>query len=445
MSTQAQNIEDPVQRYRALIDQALPEQQPEWLAQHRARATAHFVASGFPGRKQEAWRYTSLERLQTTAFEVPVNQAAELDPGQVTPLYATTEPAARLVFADGHFIPALSHRDGLDKRITLGSLQDMLDAAPDQLEDQLREPVNGDIFAALNTAMLHDGLYLNIPAGVALEAPVELLYLTTADDSNRILSPRNVIVINEGASATLVEQYASLGDTTHFTNNLSDIQLAPSARLTHVRLQDESRQAFHKGAVNVAQATGSHYQGLGISLGSSWSRCDYHVDFAEPDDADCELNGLYLAGDGQLNDFHLDIQHRNPGCHSNTYFKGILYGKSRGVFDGLIHVGRGAAGTDAHLRNDNLLLSDQAEIDTKPQLEIFNDDVQCSHGTTVGQIEDEQLFYLRSRGIDAPRARQILCEGFAYDILKHCPLPDTVEYLSTRVREQLSALPTTTA
>jgi Fe-S cluster assembly protein SufD len=193
---------------------------------------------------------------------------------------------------------------------------------------------------------------------------------------------------------------------------------------------------FHKSKLNIRQAGNSRYAGIAVNLGASWARTDYKVRL-EDEQASCRLNGLYLTTDQQLSDFHLDIDHAVPGCHSDEHFKGILLGTSRAVFDGRVRVAPDAQKTEAHLKNDNLLLSRNAEIDTKPLLEIFADDVQCSHGTTVGQLDDEQLFYLRSRGIDEQRARSMLCHGFAREVLADCSVPGFLDYVSNLIQTRI--------
>jgi len=246
------------------------------------------------------------------------------------------------------------------------------------------------------------------------------------------------VSLSAGASATIVERYASIGSSEYFTNALSEISLGGDARLEHLRVQEESGAAYHLGGVRVVQEKDSRYAGVAVALGGAWSRCEHHVDFAGPG-ASFELDGLYLAGDGQYVDHHLDIRHGVPGCRSRETFKGLLHGAGRGVFDGRIVVEKQAQKTDAALNNANLLLSRNAEVDTKPQLEIYADDVKCSHGAAVGQIQPGELFYLRSRGIPEVQARQMLCLGFAQEVLDACGLPALRSRLEAAVARQIGS------
>jgi Fe-S cluster assembly protein SufD len=235
-------------------------------------------------------------------------------------------------------------------------------------------------------------------------------------DEPRVSQPRHVISLEARADARLIERYVSLGNSLYCTNSVTEIAVGDDATLHHSRVQMESTNAFHITGVYLDQGKASRYHGVNLGLGGAWARTDLVARFSG-EEARCDIKGLYMAGDGQVMDHHLDVDHGIPDCASREDFKGILYGKGRAVFDGRIHVAVDAQKTDAHLSNKNLLLSRNAEVDTKPQLEIFADDVKCSHGTTVGQIEPEMLFYLRSRGISAPIARRMLCLGFAAEII----------------------------
>jgi Fe-S cluster assembly protein SufD len=236
----------------------------------------------------------------------------------------------------------------------------------------------------------------------------------------------------------LVERYVSLGDSSYFTNLAVDIHLGEGAVLRHHYVQEESPSAYHMRSQRLTQSADSAYEGLGCAIGAGWSRADWRVDFAGSG-ASCALRGLYVVGDRQLADNHLDMHHRVPRCTSQEDFRGVLNGRGRAVFDGRIVVHQDAQQTDARLRNDNLMLSRDAEVDTKPQLEIFADDVACSHGTTVGQIEPEQLFYLRSRGIPEAQAKRMICLGFAQSVLEGVSIPALVNHLGKVVGERLAS------
>jgi Fe-S cluster assembly protein SufD len=437
---------EPVERYRELLDSAagaLPGRRLDWLAGRRALAVKQFMESGFPTRKDEAWRYTSLDRLMDQDWTVPHAAFTALTDLDVEEFMLDGNAAARLVFANGRCVAALSDTGRLDDGIRVDSLRRVLEEEPDQIAKWLgtAAAAEGSAFAALNTALIDDGACVRIAAGTRLSRPIEVLYLAIGQDESPVFSPRNLIVLGEGAEATLVEHYAGLGGASpSFTNSLTEVILGRHARLEHARLQDEGPAARHLGQIHLRQGESSRYQGYAVSLGGLWSRTEYHNRLTQTQ-AHCELDGLYVAGDRQLNDVHLDITHAVAACTSRERFKGILSGRGRAVFDGLIRVEVDAQKTDAQLVNDNLLLSRDAEIDTKPQLEIYADDVKCSHGTTVGQLEPAQLFYLRARGIGADDARRMLCLGFALEVLESCSVAGLRARVESRLRQQLATTP----
>lgn len=433
-------IPEPVERYRELLDNAaprLPARRTDWLAAQRALATKHFIAQGFPTRKDEAWRYTSLDRVLEQQWEIPEAPFEALTDLDIEEFRLVEDAAALVVFANGRWVPELSDTRALASNLRVGSLRAALEDEPDRLAQYLGQAASpaASSFAALNTALIDDGLFVQIPADVKLSRPIEVLHLAIGQDQPPLLQPRNLIVLGDGAEAIVIEHYACLGDAAYFNNGLTEVLLGEHAQLEHERLQDESPAARHIGQVFVRQGSHSLYQGIGISLGGLWSRVEYHNTLRQ-EHARFELDGLYVAGDGQLTDFHLEIEHAVPHCSSRERFKGILLGRGRAVFDGLIRVAVDAQKTNAHLANDNLLLSRDAEVDTKPQLEIYADDVKCSHGTTIGQLEPAQVFYLRSRGIGAEDARRMLCLGFATEVLAGC----SVEGFRTRVERRMQQL-----
>lgn len=422
-----------------------------WLDAQRADAARQFLHSGLPSRADEAWRYTPLDPLLDTPWSQPGGGVADVELERRT---LTAEPAARLVFIDGRWSPTLSEQRTAHPHIRIGGLHNALDEQADDIARWLGGAIPApntsapalSSFAALNTALLQDGAWIHIGAGIRPDGPIELLYLCTAHAAGAAapaIAPRNLIVLEAGATATVVEHYAGIGDGAYFTNALTEIQLGEGAELEHARLQDEPAAARHFSNVYLRQARASRYRGFNLSLGALWSRTEFHNSM-QAEQAQFSLDGLYVAGDGQLTDMHLDVDHAVPDCASRERFKGILLGRGRAVFDGRILVRVDAQKTDAHLSNDNLLLSRDAEIDTKPQLEIYADDVKCSHGTTVGQLEPSQLFYLRARGIDAATARRMLCLGFAMELLESCPIEGLRTRVERRLTERLAVADTTT-
>jgi Fe-S cluster assembly protein SufD len=290
----------------------------------------------------------------------------------------------------------------------------------------------------MNTALVNDGVFVHVGSQVELDRPIEVIYLSRTDEDPLLMQPRNLIVLDTGAKATLVERFIGFGQSAYFHNNLTEISVAKSASLNHYRVQDESRSAYHLSSLYLSQQAHSRYHGTTLAFGGAWARTDYNTTFKQ-EGAECVLRGLYTVGDQQLTDFHLNVHHGVPGCASREQFKGVLYGKGRAVFDGRILVDKQAQHSDAHLTNDNLMLTRNAEVDTKPQLEIYADDVKCSHGTTVGQLDPQQVFYLRSRGIGETAARKMLCLGFAGEVLDSIELPVLRDAAIRKLNDTLNA------
>ncbi|MET0071286.1 MAG: Fe-S cluster assembly protein SufD [Candidatus Thiodiazotropha sp.] len=408
--------------------EGLPRDSGDWLIEQRRAAVKQMLDLGIPHARQEEWRYTSVDGLLSKAFEtnhrVPDRPVGDLD---TAPL---EEPvAARLVFVDGIYNPGLSTGGG-QHGCKITSLRSAM-AAGDR--SVLRSVANlsglGDhLFTAMNLASLQDGAVIQLSPGVVIEQPVELLHIATHRKGSHGQQLRHLIELDTDASVKLIERYLSVaGDNDYFNNIVCEISLAEGAEFRHQRVQQESDAAYHLSRIHIDLGRGASYRGVNAALGGAWSRTELHNRFSG-EDAVFEVDGLYTAGDGQLTDFHLDVDHALPNCRSREAFKGVLHGAGRAVFDGLIQVRADSQKSEAHLHNANLMLSSRAEVDTKPQLVILADDVRCSHGTSVGQLDEQALFYLRSRGIDGQQARRILCLGFAGEIL------DRFETVSLRER-----------
>jgi len=417
----------------------LPVQHFDWLNQARAAAKQRAQSLELPQRKQEAWRYTSIDRLVKHHFthaDEAYDGTTEADLGE----WIFSENAAyRLVFVNGYCVPRLCNVQGISSDVTIGSLRASLATDGNCIQRYLSEHAlleSGDIFSSLNAAHIDDGLYIHIPKNVAVDKPIEVLHLSYANDSERLIQPHHLVVVENGAQATLIERFHSHGDSAYFTNSISNIFVNDNARLTHYRIQNESALAHHLSRTNLTQGADSTYQASLFTLGANWSRCDIDTRFSGKG-AHCDLSGLYTVNDRQLADIHLNVQHNHAHCTSRENFRGIIAGNGRAVFDGRIVVETNAQKTDAQLTNKNLLLSRDAEVDTKPQLEIYADDVKCSHGTTVGQIDPRQVFYLRSRGIAEDAAKKMLCLGFAGEILEGIELEDVKSYVENRVQHSL--------
>ncbi len=416
----------------------LPRDSGDWLLGQRQAAAQRFADMGYPHAKQEAWKYTGIDGLLEQGFET-------CDTAHVFPRHAVIRQflkqpvCGRLVFVDGLYQAELSACEA--QGVTLGSLRAAMAEGDPALLSAVGalSGVGNHAFAAMNLATLHDGAIIRVEPGVRLGEPIELLHITTRGVEGRALRSRHSVSLGEGSAASLVERYLTLDDAVGCFNNLvCEVDLAKGAQLTHQRVQLESAQTYHLSDVHLRLAGEARYQGVQASLGAAWSRTSLHNRFSDSG-AGCELDGLYMAGDGQLTDVHLEVDHAVPHCDSRENFKGILYGAGKAVFDGLIQVREQAQKSNAQLHNANLMLSRRAEIDTKPQLVILADDVQCSHGTSVGQLDPQALFYLRSRGLDEGRARQLLCLGFASEIIDRFQSEALRESLAEVIGARLNA------
>jgi Fe-S cluster assembly protein SufD len=434
MSDQQMNYQQAASRY---IDN-LPTQGGQWLAARRRAAMIRFAEVGFPHAKQEAWKYTGVEGLLQQDFDTR-DQLLEFSRQAVERHYLKEPLAGRLVFVDGVYQSELSECASEGVRI------DSLRTAMANSDRSVLEAVGAlsgvgeHGFAALNLATLRDGAVIRISAQTRAEQPIELLHVATKGSAGQALRTRHLIMLEADASANLIERYVALDDKSAYFNNLvCEISLAEHARLTHQRVQMESSRAYHLCDIHIGLQADASYHGINAALGGAWSRTTIHNRFFG-EGANCELDGLYLAGDGQLTDIHLDVDHAVPRCKSRENFRGILHGAGKAVFDGLIQVREQAQKSDAHLHNANLMLSRRAEIDTKPQLVILADDVQCSHGTSVGQLDPQAVFYLRSRGLDEWRAKHLLCLGFASEIIERFESESLREQLTEVIRRQVNA------
>jgi len=436
MNGRTTNISEALMGAQGYIN-SLPAGDGLWLAEQRRAAIDRLFDLGLPQSRQEAWRYSDVQGLLEQGF-VTSDEAGEVAGDEVRAHLLKEPVAARLVFVDGLFQAALSEINA--QGVSISSLRGAM-AKADKTALEALGSLSGagrHGFAALNLATMQDGAVIRVEAGNKLGQPIELLHLASRNAAGRSLRPRHLIILETDAEASLVERYLALDETSYFNNLVCEIVLQEGASLLHQRVQQESRQAYHLSDLYLGLAADSHYRGVNASLGGIWSRTNINNHF-KASGAVCELDGLYLVDDEQLADYHLDIDHAVPGCESRENFKGILSGRGRAVFDGRILVRQQAQKSNAHLSNANLMLSRQAEIDTKPQLEILADDVQCSHGTTVGQLDPQALFYLRSRGLNEDQARRLLCMGFAQEILDRFETESLRETLSESIHARIEA------
>lgn len=399
----------------ARVAPALPGARLPWVARARRAGLERFAQAGFPTSRDEDWKYTSVAPIEKRYFAALPHDASPGSRAGLDTLGFERFPGHRLVFVDGRHAAALSSVGELPAGAALGSLADALERAADTLEPLIGDDRQHTIFGALNSAFMADGLYLHLARGTALDDPIHVFFVTTREGA--AIHPRNVIVLEAGARAAVVEHYAGASGMAYLTNAVSQIFAAGGAAIEHYKLQHEPPQAFHVAGIHAAQAGSSRLASHSISLGAAIARNDITTAFGA-ERCEATLNGLYLARGRQHVDHHTRIDHASPEGTSREHYRGLLDGASRGVFNGKLVVHPQAQRTDARQLNHNLLLSKDAEVDTKPQLEIYADDVKCSHGATVGQLDEAQLFYLRSRGIEETVARSLLVYAFARDVIE---------------------------
>ncbi|MFQ5457745.1 MAG: Fe-S cluster assembly protein SufD [Myxococcota bacterium] len=386
----------------------------------RREALAGFMDHGFPTMREEDWKYTNLAPLAKIRFSpapaaVPGDRAREAlarDGGE-------DDDAHRLVFVNGRFAPGLSRAGGDAGGAVIGSLAAALADHPDVIAAHLARHADGagQPLVALNTAFIADGAFIHVPDGVALARPVHLVFLSDAPEGPAVCHPRNLVVAGRGSQVRVVEHYATMGGEACFTNAVTEIAAGAGAVIDHCRVQRESESAFHVGNVTARQARDSSVTSWVVSLGGALVRNDVWV-LLQGEGAGCAANGLYMAGGSQHVDNHTVIDHAVPHCASNENYKGILDGKATAVFNGEIIVREDAQKTDAHQLNKNLVLSEDALIHTKPRLRIHANDVKCTHGATVGMLDQDALFYLQSRGFPREEAKNMLTYAFATEIIE---------------------------
>jgi Fe-S cluster assembly protein SufD len=427
-----------VAEYEAVAP-TLPGQTLPWLQQLRKDALAKFSATGFPSPREEEWRYTNVSAIEKKLF-MPVLEFASTHPNlqliDADWLKAQQlEDAWSVVLVNGHFVPGFSVLDGLPEGVSVMSMADALVGAKNfspLLEIHLGRTVTNaeHSLVAFNTAWFTDGVLVHAPAKQVLTKPIQLLNIVTKADAMAIT--RNLIIIDEQAEAQVIETFAGL-DNAYLTAAVTEVFVGQNAHLTLTKMQAESEKAYHFGGTYVKQAKDARFTHHNFAFGGLLARSDIHTDLDHA--SECELNGLYLGVKRQHIDNHTRINHLKPHAISREMYKGVLDDRARGVFQGRVIVAEDAQKTDSLMNNRNLLLSDDAEADTKPQLEIYADDVKCGHGVTVGQLDEKSIFYLQSRSVDEETARNMLTFAFANEMVDKIK----VKSLHDKVLEQVLA------
>jgi Fe-S cluster assembly protein SufD len=409
-----------------------------WLKELCENAFARFCEVGFPTTHDEDWRFTNVSAIARTAFELaPARKLPKDDLSQ----FGFSGAACKLVFVNGHFAPELSGVGQLPAGVAVNGLAQEIASNSKSVESHLGRYLNiqRDAFSALNTAFASDGAYVHVRKGVVLEAPIYLLFVSTASDKPLMTHPRNLIVIEKEAQATIVEDYVSIGESAAFCNTATELVVGENAVVEHYMVEREHKQAFNVSTLRIQQQRSANVSSHSVLLGGGLVRNNVHPVLAG-EGGECLINGLFIGNSRQHLDNYMLVEHASPHCGSRQFYNGILDDHAHGVFHGRIVVHKDAQKTDAKQTNRNLLLSDDAQIDTKPQLEIYADDVKCTHGATIGQIEENALFYLRSRGIDEVSARKLLLMAFASECLDRMIPGAAREHVENLIHEHLRTL-----
>jgi Fe-S cluster assembly protein SufD len=396
---------------------------PSWLPALRRTAMDRFNALGFPTTRNEDWHFTSVTPIAERVFKVaPVRSGpATLSPADVAALVIGDADWHRLVFVNGRFEASLSAFAGLPAEVRVTTLAEALKESPEFVAEHLGKLAGSEThtFTALNTAFAQDGVVIHVPGGQVVEAPVHIVHIADSRAAGAGIHPRLLVVAEALSQLTIVESFASTGSlgAAYLTNTVAEIEVGNGARVDHYKIQRESTEAFHVGTTQVRQGRDSVYHSFSYAAGAALSRTNVYTQL-DGENAETRLNGLYLIDGTQHADHQTFVEHLAPGCASRELYKGILDGSSHGVFNGKVYVAPVAQKTDGKQTNHALLLSDQARVDTKPQLEIFADDVKCTHGATVGRLDQDALFYMKSRGLGADNARALLTYAFAAEVLE---------------------------
>jgi Fe-S cluster assembly protein SufD len=416
---------------------------PSWLYPLRKAGLARFAELGFPTQRDEDWRFTNVTPIVELPFlPAPASATGRVTAEEVAGFTFGRLAASRVVFVDGHYAPELSELRPLPEGVQVVRLAEALETEPSLVEQHLGQLLRMDAnaFGALNTAFFTDGLFLYVPDGVQVPDPVHVVFIGAACETGATSMLRNLMVVGAGAGVTLLETHVSVGEGRRLTNVATEFVVGDRAIVEHVKFQDDSLEAFHVAALHARLGRQANYVAHSFSLGARLSRNNIRTELAGAG-LECVLNGLYLTRGEQLADHHMVVDHAQPNGASHEYFNGILDDRSRGVFHGRILVQSIAQKTDAKQTNKNLLLSEDAIANAKPQLEIYADDVKCTHGATIGQLNQEAIFYLRTRGLGLATARRMLMHAFAGEIVDRVRYEPAREELDRLVWDRLEANP----
>ncbi len=408
----------------------------KWLHKIREEAINSFSQLGYPTQQDEDWRFTNLAPISRTSFKMVKNGGPKLSSTDIQQFIFSGLSCNQLVYVNGKYSPELSILKPVKDGIKIKNLSQAIDDERDLIEEHLSHyaEFNNDAFSALNTAFIEDGAFVFIPHGTILNEPIHLLYISSNNVVPTITNPRNLIIIEDNCQVDIVEHYVSLNDVAYFSNVVTEVVVGENSLLDHYMIERESQKAFNVSTLRVQQKRSSNLTSHSVLLGGSLVRNNVHPVLAG-EGCHSLINGLFMSTGRQHMDNFMKVEHASPHCDSRQLYNGILDGKSRGVFHGRIIVHKDAQKTDAKQTNRNLLLSDTAQIDTKPQLEIYADDVKCTHGATIGQIDENAIFYIRSRGLSEESARAMLLYAFTSESLKSMKVEQIRNYVEKLVSD----------
>lgn len=401
------------------VEKAAAQSPLAWLLPTRKAAWARFVELGFPTVRDEEWRFTNVAPIAETPFaRAAADLAGEVSRPTLAAWNAIGGHGCMAVFVNGRFVPSLSLLDGLPDGARVGGIVSAIRDMPDLVRAHLARHAGyqDHAFTALNTALMEDGALVYVPRGKVVTEPIHLLFVSVGGGEAFVCHPRTLVIAETNSQATVLESYVGPAETTYFTNAVTEIVADENAFVDHYKLECEGENGYHISTAQLHQYRSSNVDWMAVSFGGRLVRNDVNV-LLDGEGCDTTLNGLYALRGAQHVDNHLVVDHAKPHCDSREFFRGVLMDQSRGIFSGRIIVREGAQKTDAKQTNNNLLLSEEAQVESKPQLEIFADDVKCTHGATIGQVNKDAIFYLRSRGIDEEAARGILVYAFAREIV----------------------------
>jgi Fe-S cluster assembly protein SufD len=406
---------------------------PGWLSQIRAAALTWVTEHGFPTHRDEDWKYTRLEAITEVAFRAGTADSGDSRIGEQVEDPAVDLGGIRFVFVNGLFRASMSRLPAVADGITITNVAALLVGGAQQLAPFFDSvPGQHHAFAALNDALAEDGAFIHLGPGTVVDEPIQLVFLSDTAGIPLLASPRSVVLAEAGSRATIVETYAGVDGQVCCTNSVTEVVLHEGAHVEHYKIQDEPESAFHLALLDVRQGRDSRFGSHLVMLGSQIARHEVRISLDGPG-AQVSLDGLYLPRGNQVHDNTVFVDHASTQCTSHQLYKGVLEDRGHGVFNGHIMVREGADGTDANQKNQNLILSDRAEVDTRPRLEIYADDVKCTHGAAVGQVDGEAILYLRSRGLSAEEARGLLVFAFVRDMVDRIELPGLRSALLNRI------------